>query len=348
VVLETKNLFRKEVEKYVTSVKKLGNLVPSIANSVSIPDIEEICNKYEEALNLRLAELDVEILTHADIPHTNIVSRVLASRKPFRESGKGYRDALLWEVILRKVANSTQTTFFITNNHEDFGHKKDKEGQLHSHLVEDLTAAGHPPDCVHLYTNLKIFVDKEIAPHLEQLEYITEAIENLRQGEYRSFSIFNWFIESRDKFINSANNWIAPLLSNYPGLESPEVSYIEAPEEVRVEDVLTFEDDKVYVDAVALAEVIVDVFIFKPDYYWLSDRYPLGIMDDDWNEHYMWAQITLQLPINFSLVFNITDEQVEEFEVNPVEDLFGWCSSCGAAILSDAAETCSRCGKSLI
>ena len=55
--------------------------------------------------------------------------------------------------------------------------------------------------------------------------------------------------------------------------------------------------------------------------------------------------MTLNLPIKFSLVFNIVNEQIEEFEVNGFEETFGWCKSCGAAITSDAAESCSKCGK---
>jgi hypothetical protein len=331
------------VEKHIDSVRKLIHLVPSISANFSIPGVEKVCEEYEVALNSRLTELNANIITHANIPHSVIVSRALACRKPFRESDKGYRDTLLWEVILREVANPARTTFFLTANYDDFGDKKNN-GQLHPHLVDDLVAAKYPSDCVQLYTNLKAFTDEQIAPHLRQVA--SEAIEELRKGKYHSFSINDWFLENRDKFINSANDWIEGLLPSL--LENPEVSYIEDPDELTVEDVINIEDDKVYIDAVALSDVIVDVFIYKPDYFTLSEEHSLEIMDRDWNEHYMWAQRTVTLPISFSIIFNVLSEQVEDFEINPVEEIFGWCPACGAPILSDAAEICPKCGKSLI
>lgn len=78
----------------------------------------------------------------------------------------------------------------------------------------------------------------------------------------------------------------------------------------------------------------------------IEDDYPLlDVQDCDWNEYYAWAQMTLSLPIRISIVFDVLRERVEEFEVDGFDEIFGWCKFCGAAILSDAAEACYKCGK---
>ncbi|MCX5991989.1 MAG: hypothetical protein NTZ04_06660 [Chloroflexi bacterium] len=51
--------------------------------------------------------------------------------------------------------------------------------------------------------------------------------------------------------------------------------------------------------------------------------------------------------MSFSIVFNLVTKQVQEFEVNTTEELFGWCRWGGAIVLNDAAETCGRCENSL-
>lgn len=317
VVLEVKNLFRKEVEKSISAIKKLVNLAPDTVRKIPIPDIEKICRGHEKAFTQRLKDLKAERPTHSDIPHTDLVDRALSCRKPFTESDKGYRDSLLWEVILRKVVGANHTTYFITNNHKDFGSKK-KKGDLHSHLVEDLIAAKHPQDSVRLYGNLKTFANNHIIPHLKRIS--SEIIEALRKDEYKLFSVLNWFIMNREKFITSANQWIESLFE--PEMEDAELCYIEDPESVTVERVYGIDDERIYIDAVALSYVTIEMFVFKSDYFWLSEKYPLDILDNDWNKHYMWAQMCLKLPINFSLIFNILSKQIEEFEIDPIGEIF--------------------------
>lgn len=343
VILEAANLFRKEVTIHVKAVKKLNSLISREDVVTPSRDIEQICKDYEETLNKRLDELQVERLSYTEIPHKEIVSRALACRKPFRESDKGYRDTLLWEGVI-KVANSDCTTFFITNDREDFA-SKSNEGQLHPDLVEDLSARGLPTESVCLCVGIKQFLNDHLLPYLQQVA--GEAMEDLKAGKYKSFSIREWFIENHDQFITQLNEDVDSLYAWPQELENPELSYIEDPEDIRVGDVFSLEKDTVYIDAIAFADVTFDVFIFKPDYYVVHDKYPLDIQDGDWNDDYMWAQLTLYVPIKFSMTFNILSEQIEEFEVNGFEETFGWCKFCGAPVLNDAAETCYKCGKSL-
>lgn len=345
VVLEAKNKFREEIQKCMSNLGKINRMLPPGMERVPIPDHENVAQEYSKWLDARLVELNAEIIGHSDVSHDAIVKRALSGRKPFRKSGKGYQDTLLWEIILRHVASPDDTTFFVTGNYDDFA--DDSHEQLHADLMADLGVANLPLDAVVLCGSLAALVEKHLAPQLERVT--SEVMDNLRTGTYGSFSISRWFVENRDNFVESGQDWVQSLLDHYPEYEDPQISYIEDPEDITVEDMFQLEDNTVYIEAVAHADVVVDVFIYKPDYYCLADRPLLSIQDSDWNEDYVWAQLTLFLPIKFSLVFDLISEQVQDFEIHgasSIEEIFGWCPFCGAAVTNDAAESCYRCGRS--
>jgi len=344
VILEAHNLYKEEMSKLIQEMKKFNGLVTNAQHAIKVPDIDQICKQYESALDSRLTTLNTYRLPFSDIPQTSIVSRALARKIPFHESGRGFRDALIWECIL-KVVNSDNVTFFVSKNCKDFCNKGSIE-QLHPDLLNDLKAKELPENCVCLCSDIKGLVNSHLLSHLEKV--VNDATKQLKQGQYKQFSIRQWFIDNREQIetlLNKDADFEA-VLYGYHELEDPSVSYIENPDDITVEEAFALEDDKVYIDAKAYADVIFDVFIFKPDYYIMEDEYPLEIQDSDWNEHYVWAQLTIHIPIRFSMIFNVLEVRVEEFEVNGFEEIFGWCKFCGAAVLNDASERCYKCGKS--
>lgn len=342
VILEVRNLFRKELTSLTTSINKVNQIIPEVSKGISFPNIEELCGEYNKAFYERLKEFNAEVLGHDDIPHAAIVARSLASRKPFTQSDKGYRDTLIWEVILRKAANPKITTFFISGNWRDFG-QAEGSNQLHNDLLEDLESKELPSDSVQIYPSLKQWVDEQGKPCLEQ--FAVEVIEPLTEGKYKSFSLQEWFTENRDQLIETLNEQIESILQMWHELENPYVSYLENPEKISVNDVYGIDENLIYLDVEILTDTTVDVFVYKWDYDWVGDKYPIETMDHDWNESYVWAQLVFTIPLKFAIIFNIRKEQVEEYELSDIE-IFGWCRYCGATVLSDAAEKCYECGKS--
>jgi len=342
-LLETISNYRKEVRRHLASLGKLRRLVPSMSGSEAVPDLEEICDAYRETLHARLESLGAQIPSHGHVPHDVLVTRALEVRKPFRESDKGYRDCLLWEVILRSAARRGVKTIFVSDNYHDFGAEPDGHG-LHGHLRADLARADLPEDCVELYRSLHDLIREVIAADLETA--VDEIATSLRDGSYAGFSLLTWFTEHRSDLTSSPGDWIGGAFDFLVELESPEVVNIEAPEreDICVEDVLRIDDERVVLYAVADADLTVDAFVFKADYYGLEDRCPLQIMDRDWNDHYMWVQIEVKLPLHFSLTLNVITNEVEQHEVHSAGGIFGWCPHCCQPILNDAAETCRHCG----
>jgi len=344
VFLEVMNKYRQVLLDRTKAVDDLNKLISNEDKRIQYPDVDQLCREYEDSLVKRLEDLQAEIPSHTDIPHDDIVSRSLARRRPFsksEKSDKGYRDTLLWEVILRKVANPDTTTFFITNNTTDFG-TSSNEHQFHSDLLEDIRLRGLPEGSVCMYTNLKQWISDNGLPCLEK--FAKEVAEDLKDGEYKSFSLRTWFNSNRKHFVTALNEQIQEILSTWYELEDPTVGYIEDPESINIEEVATIDENTVYITAEALAEVSVDALIYKWDYDPLSRKYPIVLVDSDWNESYVFAAMAMALPIKFSAVFDIFSEKINSFEIDNIE-IFGWCRHCGATILSDAAEGCYKCGK---
>jgi len=52
-------------------------------------------------LSEEVKRMNAQSPDYADISHADIVTRDLKRRKPFQQNGKGYRDTLLWETIVR-------------------------------------------------------------------------------------------------------------------------------------------------------------------------------------------------------------------------------------------------------
>lgn len=333
VLDEVMNKYKESIDEKLSAVKKLNGLLLG-SQKIELPVLEDVLENYRSYLKKVLEEFKIEQLDHSEIPHDDVVHRDLSRRRPFQMSGKGYRDTLLWEVIVRQVASSETKTYFISDNWRDFGYKDKNE--LHEHLKEDLKKNGLPTDSVILLPSLSNFIDKSVKPSLA-------VIPELTKGYYKSFNFYDWFKDNREEIGKAIDKSLEFVLE---GLEDPSVSYIEDLEKIEIFDVFILDEKKALIEASVNVVVNVDVFVFKGDYSWLSEKYDLQIWNSDWNKYYMWAQMIRKLPIVLKLIFNIERQTVESFEIEVLES-YGLCPYCSEPITSDASEICSKCGKSL-
>ena len=331
VKAEVLNKYKEAVQEKLNSVKKLNGLLLE-SHKIELPDIEDIVENYRNYFEEVIQEFKVEQPDHSQIPHNDIIHRDLSRRRPFQASGKGYRDTLLWEVILREIASPETKTYFISDNWKDFGNNE-KNG-LHDNLQEDLNKNGLSSESIILLRNLSDFIDKFVKPTLE-------AVTHLEKGHYKSFDFYDWFKNNREIIGREIDKYLESI---FPDFEDPSVSYVEDPEEIEIFSIYILDENKVLIEANVDVDVNLDIFIFKNDYSWLSEKYDFSIWDSDWNKHFMWAQMLVNLPISINLIFNINDKEVENFETE-VHEIYGFCPNCSAPILSDAAEACSKCGK---
>ncbi|MFF1253692.1 PIN domain-containing protein [Pseudarthrobacter sp. NPDC058329] len=130
------------IKKTIPSLRKteraLGQLGISVGlNAAELVRISQTEHDYENKLRARIAGIGGRIAALPLIGHAELLSWDLSQRKPFGQSGKGYRDALIWATTLecaRQVA-AHEHLIFVSNNTRDFASK----GLLHDDLREDLS-----------------------------------------------------------------------------------------------------------------------------------------------------------------------------------------------------------------
>lgn len=346
VFQEAVTLFRKKVSEHFNdaakAVSSLRGLLPCSHELPVFQPADQASNaatvEYAKRLRMRIDEIG-RMPTHEDIPQQGVLSRCLSRRRPFKESGIGYGDALIWEVILRKVVTKDEVTFLVTTNHKDFA--KDKGYELHRDLVCDLEDRGLPTDRVQLIDSVESLVAEHVKPHLHS----TDAVPGLKEGSHGDFHLVEWFRENRDEIAEEVDP--EPLLRDlYPiQLDEPTVYHIEDPQRVDVIDVYELDIERTFIDANARAEAFFQFFVNKRDLHLLGEV-PIQIEDPYWNESVILGSLSLCVPLSLDIVYNARNQVVEEFEVI-IPEFFGFCSKCSRPVLHDAAQSCSECGHSL-
>lgn len=86
----------------------------------------------------------------------------VAKRRPFKSSGAGTPDAVIWMTVLAAAATGAQV-FFITDNYNDFCDPGD-EGRWHGDLVGDLEGMGIAPGRVKRYAKVLDFNQAHVLP----------------------------------------------------------------------------------------------------------------------------------------------------------------------------------------
>jgi hypothetical protein len=100
-------------------------------------DVDKVTEIFREHFEGTLVEYNVVIAEHADVEHNEVLERDLAGRKPFDESGRGYRDALIWSVLKTIDADAV---IFVTSNTKDFCDQAD-HARLHEELRDEVDDA---------------------------------------------------------------------------------------------------------------------------------------------------------------------------------------------------------------
>lgn len=112
--------------------------------------VDRRCDDYRSSVSSWFAELG-SVLADPSVAHSELVDRILAKRRPFNDSERGFRDALVWYSTL-ELADRDRTAL-LTGNTKDFASKSGDELVLADDLVDDLRARGHDSGRVVLYTS---------------------------------------------------------------------------------------------------------------------------------------------------------------------------------------------------
>jgi len=167
-------------------------------NKASKLDTEYHKSEYKKYILATFRKHKIKLLNYPTIPHNIIVQRDLSRKLPFKPSGKGYRDCLIWESIKESLNSEIiyghNEAMFITENFNDFGNDKG----ISPELIEEIRA----PQSVTLYRSIKDFTDKLLSAKLGTIEDINI---KLRDNSLENVPVLQWLDENLANALNKSS-----------------------------------------------------------------------------------------------------------------------------------------------
>lgn len=320
VIDEIVKQYDEKAEEYINSfnkaLKKLSDLSTSPITQTPI-DAKGFISNYRNELNNRIKQLGIGIIPYPNTGHKIMVARELGKKKPFKDSTKGYRDALIWDSVMEHTQkySSNCGIIFLTANSKDFA-DKDKKG-LHTDLIADCISNGIPPTSIRLVTDIQNFIDNEII--LRSTEH-KEKFNQLQQdgglGDIDFIQLIQDYI-SKDMLDNliSSNDF-----DSYPGYapglyENPEISSIEKVS-CSFNTIREISSDTILIQSEVSVQVDLDCFIFRADLPLIDDSKFPTIIDYEWNDHYVLASDSATFKFQFNILTDTNFKNVKSIEDN--------------------------------
>jgi PIN domain len=312
---EVVNHRREDLEKLKSDLRaqarEAGRLLRSVKAMSWLLDISraDSAEPYDKFLSTELTGMKAEIPDYADIPHINIVNRDLKRKKPFQQSGKGYRDTLLWETIVRHHVATDVLTAFVTQNSRDFS---GKEGILHSELIRDVNAIGGE---VVLFRDLPAFTDAHIVPYLTERRDFALLVQH---DKVPGLNLNDACERNMDNLVKAVDEESFLLVDDIS--YEPQVDNIDIPGAFEVNQASQVSKDVLLVAFQFEAFVTYTFFLPRNEFFLMSEEQQtsISILDAEWNEWVMQVESSTLLTFSCRLTFNTAGKEVESFEVDSI------------------------------
>jgi hypothetical protein len=295
-----------KLDTFNKAKKDLEKLIALNPQSISLSDSTA---EFEDWLSEMLDDHGVVVAPYPDIPAKELIDQSYELKKPFKKSGEGHKDYLVWKTILRHLESAKETNnIFLTNNTNDFCQIDDEDLYiLHSDLADQIeNAAGKPK----IYTSLKDAFEGEIAPNLEGLT--PNDIPNLGENNLDSLveKILLDDLPSRSLY----------GLEGVPFSNEITISSVgpHAIESVTLKKV----DDDVIINVTGRVDVEIDGFMDKSEYY-MSEHEGANVfvVDGNWNDHVMYVSSTVDTGFDMTIIYSLQSSQVTGSEVSLPQEI---------------------------
>lgn len=320
VIDEIVKQYDEKAEEYINSfnkaLKKLSDLSTSPITQTPI-DAKGFISNYRNELNNRIKQLGIGIIPYPNTGHKIMVERELGKKKPFKDSTKGYRDALIWDSVMEHTQkySSNCGIIFLTANSKDFANKDKKD--LHTDLIADCISNGIPTTSIRLVTDIQNFIDNEIILRSTELK---EKFNQLQQdgglGDIDFIQLIQDYI-SKDMLDNliSSNDF-----DSYPGYapglyENLEITSIEKVS-CSFNTIREISSDTILIQSEVSVLVDLDCFIFRADLPLIDDSKFPTIIDYEWNDHYVLASDSATFKFQFNILTDTNFKNVKSIEDN--------------------------------
>jgi hypothetical protein len=285
--------------------------------------VEKQTIMYPTELRSRIRQLGGKIVKSPlpQISASHVPEKAVNRKKPFKDNGEGYADAVIWESVLALAKLYTDNPpvnfpkiILISNNSRDFCDANSHT--LHRDLLNELTILGIDQSVIAITPTLEsasdildTYITTDEYREMETLDFLTgirfesSELKNLLDEEVRNALS-----------LKSLDN---DEIGLGPTLEDPTINSMEEHYDYRDMEVEVFNKDEIFVSMNISVNCFLDVFIEKMNTIDLDDA-RLTIYDNDWNDHYVAAQLEMVIPFKLQFITNDTLNEVSGFEVEVV------------------------------
>lgn len=287
--------------------KELARLVDMDVQSILVADAVD---QYETWLMEFIDEYEVIVHPYPDVDAKELVEKAYEAKKPFKESGEGHKDYLVWHSIKSHIeaGDTAGPNILLTNNANDFCEQNDDGVSiLHSDLSGQLADSAHIPK---VYTSIKSFFDQELSPNLEGID-----IESLPDLGIQDIEKMTEEFLLEDLPQRTAYGFEGVPFSN-------DVS-IDTVGEHKIEDVsLKKVDDEVVILVTGTVDVEVDGFMEKHAYYHdAEDGLDVVVIDGNWNDHVMAVSTSIETAFELGIFYSTESNEVIGYELSLPQEL---------------------------
>lgn len=323
VIDEIVKQYNEIAEDYINSFNKALRKLSDLS-TVPMPqtpiDVQGFTSNYSNELTCRIKQLGIGIIPYPNTEHKMMVARELNKKKPFKDSTKGYRDALIWESVMEHAQENVSNCniIFLTENSKDFA-AKDKKN-LHADLIADCNLKRIPLSSINLITDVKSFINEEI---IGKSTEIKDKLAQLQKDEYLGNIDFKQLIQdyiSKDMLDNLVSGNDFDGYSGYaPGIyENPEITSIEEPL-CLFKSIRKISDDTILIQSEVSVQADVDCFIYHADLPLIDNSKTPMIIDYEWNDHYLAASDGVTFKFQFNILTDLEFNNVKSIEDNVLQ-----------------------------
>lgn len=270
-----------------TASKELRRLGVAEPEPVVVDEAEMI-DRYEAELRTRLADSGCRIEPDPQ-EIGRLVDWAVEKRMPFKPSGEGLPDAVIWLTTLQLAKNSTEV-LLVSNNTDDFG-DGNSDASLSPKLVGDLEADGLPGDRVRLITDTRALAEKIVEPMAEAEARALRLVSDPDLSSTLADAVTEALLYSP---IPQEELRLGVTLDNDP--ESIALD-VESMEVMAVRQT----DDELFLQIQAVCDLHLTMAVFKADWAIADEESPI-VASGDLNDHYYEAEaeITARLTIDLN------------------------------------------------
>lgn len=298
---------KEKIDAFHKAKKDLGKLVDLDAPTIVL---SEAVKDFEGWLEDLIDDHGVVIAPYPDVSAKEIVEQSYQVKKPFKESGEGHKDYIIWKTILSHIASgqTSPPNIFLTNNTKDFC-EVDHEGlsTLHPDLAQQVDDPLRSP---RVYTSIKAAFDSELSPKLEGITL--DDIPDLGTTEVASI-VEKFLLE--DLPSRSLYGLEGVPFGNEISISSIGAHSINA---VNLKKV----DDEVILIVKGVVELELDGFIDKSDYYMAEhEDTNMYVVDGNWNDHVMLVSATTDTPFDMTIFYSLQSGEVTGSEISLPQEI---------------------------